>query len=64
MNRFFSESQDLKLWQDFTTFKHHMISAFKVFSSKTKEESGPSCTTAGPTFVDFKEDWGERGPFV
>ena len=40
-----------------------MISAFKVFSSKTKEESGPSCTTAGPTFVDFKEDWGERGPF-
>ena len=32
-----------------------------MFSSKTKEESGPFCTSAGTTFVDFKEDWGERG---
>ena len=33
-----------------------------MFSSKTKEESGPSCTSAGPTFADFKEDWGDTGP--
>ena len=59
LNRFFSESQDLKQWGDFTTFKHQIISALEVLSSKTKEESGPFCTSAGTTFVHFKEDWGD-----
>ena len=56
LNWFFSESQDLKLW-DFTTFKHHAISAFKVFSSKPKEESDRFCASTGPTFADLINIW-------
>ena len=59
---FCQKSQDLKLWWDFTTFKLHIISAFKVFSSKTKEEISPFCISIKPTLLIFKKDWGERGP--
>ena len=62
LNRFFSESQDLKVRWDLTTLKHHNISAFKVLSSKTKEESDPRCYSVEPAFWEFKEDRGEIGP--
>ena len=59
---FCQKSQDLKLWWDFTTFKLPIISAFKVLSSKTKEEISPFCISIKPTLLIFKKDWGERGP--
>ena len=60
LNRFFSGSQDLKVWWDLTTFKHHSISAFKVFSSIIKEES--CFCSVDRTSEEFEVDCGERGP--